>query len=589
MRKANLLFINVLLFVTFSVIGFLIYSKHNQFEGEDIFNNISYIKSMSLYLGVPFGITLLSAIPLGRLPKKENTKVDCAVICVLIGVLCIVCSIILNSQAQNLGAFFKNLYIENLNNEIYKVLGIGIVSYIGFLLLVLVLRYAKIVVFEKNPDLESKKNGLALIAALTSVALGILGVLIYIFLTGNRTNNYYSQVKVQDWGILASYVLLYLMVTSFASYKKPNWITFIVSNIIFILIATGLYFGLKNHQYYSNAIFSIVFISWAFGGELLFILLNMSLRPFARFIVKGDLNVDYASKEDFVLLTEALVKSNHRKEEVKVEPKDEEVQEELSDKAKEELIKAEQEKALREKYMINLEDENKILRARLEDMEKRINALETKRLDQTQAKDATSDESTLANAPHYETETVSIIRKGFKSRLIADAPDELKDLYNKIANMCSKYKKTKIRESFSKEVIHVGRQNVAILKMSPSGKAMYLFLALDKSYLDGKYHLKDYSEKKSYQATPLRLRVKSARSIQYALELLEVVLNNNAEKYKLDREDIDVSDQLKPQTEAEMIRNGLIKKHIVENTYLVEPVYEEKAEEVDEDDEKEEE
>ena len=589
MRKANLLFINVLLFVTFSVIGFLIYSKHNQFEGEDILNNISYIKSMSLYLGVPFGITLLSSIPLGRLPKKENTKVDCAVICVLIGVLCIVCSIILNSQAQNLGVFFKNLYIENLNNEIYKVLGIGIVSYIGFLLLVLVLRYAKIIVFEKNPDIESKKNGLALIAALTSVALGILGVLIYIFLTGNRTNNYYSQVKVQDWGILASFVLLYLLVTSFASYKKPNWITFIVSNIVFILIATGLYFGLKNHPDYPNAIFSIVFISWAFGGELLFILLNMSLRPFARFIVKGDLNVDYASKEDFVLLTEALVKSNHRKEEVKVEPKDEVVQEELDEKAKEELIKAEQEKALRERYMINLEDENKILRARLEDMEKRINALETKRLDQTQAKDATSDESTLANAPHYETETVSIIRKGFKSRLIADAPDELKDLYNKIANMCSKYKKTKIRESFSKEVIHVGRQNVAILKMSPSGKAMYLFLALDKSYLEGKYHLKDYSEKKSYQATPLRLRVKSARSIQYALELLEVVLNNNAEKYKLDREDIDVSDQLKPQTEAEMIRNGLIKKHIVENTYLVEPVYEDKAEEVDEDDEKEEE
>lgn len=589
MRKANLLFINVLLFITFSVIGFLIYSKHNQFEGEDILNNISYIKSMSLYLGVPFGITLLSSIPLGRLPKKENTKVDCAVICVLIGVLCIVCSIILNSQAQNLGLFFKNLYIENLNNEIYKVLGIGIVSYIGFLLLVLILRYAKIIVFEKNPDIESKKNGLALIAALTSVALGILGVLIYIFLTGNRTNNYYSQVKVQDWGILASFVLLYLLVTSFASYKKPNWITFIVSNIVFILIAIGLYFGLKNHQDYPNAIFSIVFISWAVGGELLFILLNMSLRPFARFIVKGDLNVDYASKEDFVLLTEALVKSNHRKEEVKVDQKDEVVQEELDEKTKEELIKAEQEKALREKYMINLEDENKILRARLEDMEKRINALETKRLDQTQAKDTTSDESTLANAPHYETETVSIIRKGFKSRLIADAPDELKDLYNKIANMCSKYKKTKIRESFSKEVIHVGRQNVAILKMSPSGKAMYLFLALDKSYLDGKYHLKDYSEKKSYQATPLRLRVKSARSIQYALELLEVVLNNNAEKYKLDREDIDVSDQLKPQTEAEMIRNGLIKKHIVENTYLVEPVYEDKAEEVDEDDEKEEE
>ena len=112
----------------------------------------------------------------------------------------------------------------------------------------LILRYAKIIVFEKNPDLESKKNGLALIAALTSVALGILGVLLYIFLTGNRTNNYYSQVKVQDWGILASYVLLYLMVTSFASYKKPNWITFIVSNIIFILIATGLYLELKNHQ-----------------------------------------------------------------------------------------------------------------------------------------------------------------------------------------------------------------------------------------------------------------------------------------------------------------------------------------------------
>ena len=70
--------------------------------------------------------------------------------------------------------------------------------------------------------------------------------------------------------------------------------------------------------------------------------------------------------------------------------------------------------------------------------------------------------------------------------------------------------------------------------------------------------------------------------------MLEIVLNNNAEKYKLDRETIDISEKLKPQTEAEMIRNGLIKKHVVENTYLVEPIFEDKALIEDEEDEKEE-
>ena len=607
MRKINLLFVNVLLFVILTVIGFLIYANFNQYDEVAIFDNMTYLKSMATYLGIPFLLTLLTAIPLGRLPKKENTKVDCAVICVLLSIVFIVISIILNSQAENLGNIFNDLYLENLNNEIYKVLAIGVISYILFLFLVLVLRYTKIVVFEAKPEINKKKPNLAVVASLVAFVGGIGGVLLYIFLKGNRTNGYYPSVIVQDWGVLASFSLFYLMVSCFTEYKKPGAISTLIYNLVFVGISLVIYFGLKNNEQYPNSIFSLVFILWAIGTELVFVLLNEAIRPFARFIAKGKNNEEiYATKEDFVLLTEALAASNKRNDLKDIEEKDFEKEESKEDNTKEaveiqeektdelseeekaklaEQIKVEEDK---KKYIIHLEDENRILKARLDDLDSRIKALESKKLDLSGAKDNTSDESNLANAPHYETETVSIIRKGFKSRLISDAPQELKDCYISLVNLTSKYKKAKVRESFSKEVIHVGRQNVAILKMSPSGKAMYLFLSLDKSYLDGKYHLKDFSEKKAYTQTPLRLRIKSARSIQYAYELLEIVLNNNAEKYKLDRETIDISEKLKPQTEAEMIRNGLIKKHVVENTYLVEPIFEDKALIEDEEDEKEE-
>ena len=185
----------------------------------------------------------------------------------------------------------------------------------------------------------------------------------------------------------------------------------------------------------------------------------------------------------------------------------------------------------------------------------------------------------IVEEPHYETELVTTITRGFKSKLIR-ANDDLKNLYNDLLNQVNHYKRGNVRHSFSKDTLVLGRTKIAVIKISSSSKALFIYFNLDKDkYLSqSKYHLKDYSEKKSYQNTPLRLRVRSERSMKYAKELLELAyLENNAEEYKKEREAIDYLKELAPQTDEQMIENGLIKKKVVEETYLVEPVYEEEV------------
>jgi len=158
---------------------------------------------------------------------------------------------------------------------------------------------------------------------------------------------------------------------------------------------------------------------------------------------------------------------------------------------------------------------------------------------------------------------------------LIDADDSIKSFYSNLLNLINNYKKAKVRHAFAKETVRVGREKIAYIKMSPSGKRMYLFYALDKSYLEGKYHLKDMSEKKSYKEVPLRLSVRSERSMKYALELMEILLNQKAVRYVKEKEYVNYTESLKPMTDDELITAGYMKKRVVENTYLIEPVFEE--------------
>lgn len=167
-------------------------------------------------------------------------------------------------------------------------------------------------------------------------------------------------------------------------------------------------------------------------------------------------------------------------------------------------------------------------------------------------------------AMEREFEYVLKTFRSSKAKLI-NSTDELKKAYNDILNVAHKYKKGRVRSSFTRDMICIGRTRAAILKVSSSGKNMRLYLNLDDSYLDiKKYHLKSYANKKTYARTPLRIRVKSERSIKYALELLDqVFINANALLERHPKEYVNYSAYLVPMSEEEMLERGLIKKKMV--------------------------
>ena len=79
--------------------------------------------------------------------------------------------------------------------------------------------------------------------------------------------------------------------------------------------------------------------------------------------------------------------------------------------------------------------------------------------------------------------------------------------------------------SWGFESFNCGRAQIA--KMNIRGKALVVFFAIDPSELDAKYHVKDNSEKSRYSSVPSLFRVKSARSVKYAFEIIDMIMKKN--------------------------------------------------------------
>ena len=116
-------------------------------------------------------------------------------------------------------------------------------------------------------------------------------------------------------------------------------------------------------------------------------------------------------------------------------------------------------------------------------------------------------------------------RHSFMSRMI-QSEDDVKGYYKEIKNRLLSYNGVKARMSWGFESFSVGR--VQIAKMNIRGKALVVFFAIDPSELDAKYHVKDNSEKSRYSAVPSLFRVKSARSVKYAFEIIDMIMKKNS-------------------------------------------------------------
>ncbi len=116
-------------------------------------------------------------------------------------------------------------------------------------------------------------------------------------------------------------------------------------------------------------------------------------------------------------------------------------------------------------------------------------------------------------------------KRSYISRLI-QADDELKERYTTVKREMLSYKKVKSRISWGAESFGVGRIKVA--KLTVRGKILWLNLNLSPSdYAGSKYPVFDSSEQKKFADVPLALRIKSNRSLKYALELIGDVMDGH--------------------------------------------------------------
>lgn len=154
--------------------------------------------------------------------------------------------------------------------------------------------------------------------------------------------------------------------------------------------------------------------------------------------------------------------------------------------------------------------------------------------------------------------------RSFTAKL-SQSNDLLKERYNIIKNELMSYKKVKARKSWHSETFRLGRP--AIAKFAIIGKTLSLYLALSpEEFVGSKYIFKDVSAVKKYSAVPMRLKIKSNRSVRYAKELIQVMAKQYGWK-SLNLQEVDYYPEYR--TTEELIMDKEIKIVVTEKTDVI--------------------
>ena len=114
-------------------------------------------------------------------------------------------------------------------------------------------------------------------------------------------------------------------------------------------------------------------------------------------------------------------------------------------------------------------------------------------------------------------------KKSYTARLI-QAEETLKNNYVIIKQELLAYKKVKARTSWNAETFSAGRIQCA--KLTVRGKTLWLNLNLaPNNYVDSKYSIVDCSDKKKFAEVPVAVKIRSNRSVKYALELIRDMMS----------------------------------------------------------------
>ena len=114
-------------------------------------------------------------------------------------------------------------------------------------------------------------------------------------------------------------------------------------------------------------------------------------------------------------------------------------------------------------------------------------------------------------------------RWSFLARL-SQANDVTRGYYAAVKGALLSYRRVNARISWNYETFTYGRRRCA--RIAVHGRTLLLFLALPPDAYDrDRYHFTDASDTAAYRDVPLRLPIRSARALKYALELIGEVMS----------------------------------------------------------------
>lgn len=134
------------------------------------------------------------------------------------------------------------------------------------------------------------------------------------------------------------------------------------------------------------------------------------------------------------------------------------------------------------------------------------------------------------------------------------ADDEVRNNYNNLKNLIMSYDNIKSRLSFNYDTFT--DKYIKLFMIELRGETLRLHIVDDINNYDEKYHLKENSNKKALEY-PIYLKVKSARSLKYAKEIIDKYLLEKG--YNYNESNIDYLEDFPKMTELDLITIGQIK------------------------------
>lgn len=165
-------------------------------------------------------------------------------------------------------------------------------------------------------------------------------------------------------------------------------------------------------------------------------------------------------------------------------------------------------------------------------------------------------ESKKANENEMIVEEFVTYNKSFVARASL-AKYQIKAYYKELKEELLSYRGVRSRISWQYDSFSYKRNKVAILTIRGNTLSLYLNLAVS-AYQDAKYKLYDESHKVSYSDTPLMIKIRGSRTLKYAKELINDLLNGLEYKsYKLNGAKF--RQNYETRTIAELLEQDLVK------------------------------